>query len=216
MSEKMLSVLTNFGCDWSCPYCIYKNSDVHIKKTAENSFNWSKLEEEFKTNPCKEVSISGGGDPLYNWNKTQWFYDKLIYLTNKYHKKLELHTSYIDYDFPYYMFNRVVFHMMSIKYLRLIDKQHIHLPNNVRVVFVVEDYFTSDLLNRIATEVEHNTSITELPSFRQRVDNCGNTTYTLHEELKKYHLNKWYYITQCDYNDYFVDDKVEKEYLSIR
>lgn len=33
MNDKYLSVITNFGCHYSCPYCIVKNNHLNIPKT---------------------------------------------------------------------------------------------------------------------------------------------------------------------------------------
>ena len=31
--DKYLSIITNFGCHYNCPYCIVKNNNLHIPKT---------------------------------------------------------------------------------------------------------------------------------------------------------------------------------------
>ena len=44
----------------------------------------------------------------------------------------------------------------------------------------------------------------------------GTTDYTLYDYLKEGHMKDWYYIEQQDYNEYFVQDHLEREYLAIK
>ena len=37
--DKYMSVITNFGCHYSCPYCIVKNNNLHIPKTTLDGLN---------------------------------------------------------------------------------------------------------------------------------------------------------------------------------
>lgn len=48
MNDKYLSVITNFGCHYSCPYCIVKNNHLNIPKTTllRNDFMVGSLSEE--------------------------------------------------------------------------------------------------------------------------------------------------------------------------
>lgn len=60
MNDKYLSVITNFGCHYSCPYCIVKNNHLNIPKTTIHGLN--NLFSEIVKNRCNWVSLSGGGD----------------------------------------------------------------------------------------------------------------------------------------------------------
>ena len=44
----------------------------------------------------------------------------------------------------------------------------------------------------------------------------GQVEYYQHEYLKNGHGKLWYYIEQNDYNEYFVQDHIETEYLEIK
>lgn len=46
--DKYMSVITNFGCHYSCPYCIVKNNNLQIPKSTIDGLN--SLEEEIKKN----------------------------------------------------------------------------------------------------------------------------------------------------------------------
>lgn len=58
MNDKYLSVITNFGCHYSCPYCIVKNNHLNIPKTTIHGLN--NLFSEIVKNRCNWVSLSGG------------------------------------------------------------------------------------------------------------------------------------------------------------
>lgn len=70
--DKYLSIITNFGCHYTCPYCIVRENNLQIPHTTIDGLN--KLKEEIETNACNWVSISGGGDPLHNWKKNENWY----------------------------------------------------------------------------------------------------------------------------------------------
>ena len=215
----MLSILTNFGCHFACSYCVYRDNKINIPFTNIDTFGWIQLEEELKKHKGEEVSISGGGDPLYNYDESnnRAFYDKLFALLKKYDCKLELHTSIFDPRFPYNNCERVVFHFTvpnQIKMLYYTDRL-VCLPSKVRVVYVVQEHYTRHLINEIVKEVLACEEITEL-SFRQMIKADGTTDYTLYDYLKEGHMKDWYYIEQQDYNEYFVQDHLEREYLAIK
>lgn len=215
----MLSILTNFGCHFACSYCVYRDNKINIPFTNIDTFGWIQLEEELKKHKGEEVSISGGGDPLYNYDESnnRAFYDKLFALLKKYDCKLELHTSIFDPRFPYNNCERVVFHFTvpnQIKMLYYTDRL-VCLPSKVRVVYVVQEHYTRHLINEIVKEVLACEKITEL-SFRQMIKADGTTDYTLYDYLKEGHMKDWYYIEQQDYNEYFVQDHLEREYLAIK
>lgn len=215
----MLSILTNFGCHFACSYCVYRDNKINIPFTNIDTFGWIQLEEELKKHKGEEVSISGGGDPLYNYDESnnRAFYDKLFALLKKYDCKLELHTSIFNPRFPYDNCERVVFHFTvpnQIKMLYYTDRL-VCLPSKVRVVYVVQEHYTRHIINEIVKEVLACEEITEL-SFRQMIKADGTTDYTLYDYLKEGHMKDWYYIEQQDYNEYFVQDHLEREYLAIK
>lgn len=219
----MLSILTNFGCHFGCSYCVYRENGINIPKTYHETFGWYELEEELKKHKGELVSISGGGDPLYNYgNYTSIkFYDKLFLLLERYKCKLEMHTSIINPEFDYSQCDRVVFHMTMPNQINTLESMAngksvgLYLPDIVRVVYVVQEYYSKRLIRQIVKEVNNANWINEL-SFRQMIDKNGDTTYHLHDYLKEGHKKDWYYIEQADYNEYFVKDHIENEYLNIK
>ena len=207
--DKYISVITNFGCHYSCPYCIVKNNNLQIPKSTIDGLN--SLKEEIKKNQCNWVSISGGGDPLWNLENNIEWYRKFFDITL--HKvQIELHTSMPNVkDAPYAYFDRVVYHLHDFEQLKSIKRLRNEI---VRIVFVVTENFTEDLINRIAVYC-HNSDIIDELSFRQMVDNHYQETDYCREYLREGHQKLWWYIEQCDYNLYYCENKVYMEYRKI-
>lgn len=218
MNNRILSILTNFGCHWGCRYCVYRENGINIPKTNYRTFGWKQLEEQFQIHRGETVSISGGGDPLYNYgdDNTTIFYGILFDLAKEYDIKLEMHTSMLNQDFPYDKFERVVFHLTMPTQLSLINNSVMKLPEKVRAVFVVQDYYTKSLLFKISRFALQDDNVVSELSFRQMINREGQAEYYLHDFLKEYHGVLWHYIEQSDYNDYFVEDHIETEYLNIK
>ena len=62
MQDRILSVITNFGCHGKCPYCIVRENEINVSTTTLNGLN--KLDYYLKYYNSKLISVSGGGDPL--------------------------------------------------------------------------------------------------------------------------------------------------------
>ena len=210
----IISIITNFGCHNLCPYCIVKNANIKIPETTINSLDG--LQEKIINSGNGLISISGGGDPLFNYEKHTDFYDKLFEILTYLGCKLELHTSYLHSNFPFQKCYRVVYHLISVNDYMIIKNIKKHGNEIVRIVFVVEDGYTENDIDKIYEEYKKNTNINEL-SFRQMV----YYDYTVNNNLKDYlaegHKNKkWYYIKQGDYNEYFVDGNVKNKFSELK
>lgn len=216
----MLSIMTNFSCHFGCSYCVYRENGINIPRTHIDTFGWTELEEQLELHRGELVSVSGGGDPLYNYDniENQRFYMKLFELIHKYNCRLELHTSMVNRWFLYEQCERVVFHFTmpnQIAMLNCLDSEIDLITPIIRVVYVVQEHYTKHLINEIVKEVALNRDLKEL-SFRQMINSDGQTEYYCHDYLKEGHGKSWYYIEQSDYNEYFVQDHIEKEYLKIK
>ncbi len=208
---KFLSVITNFGCHYTCPYCIVKNNNLKIPKTTLTGLDC--LANAIENNRCNCVSFSGGGDPLFNWREHTDWWDKALAICFRYNCWMELHTSYFNEN-PYFCsaFNRIVFHCRSISDLYKIYHHDRHQYN--RAVFVVTSDMTEEDVTAIADYVENSDDIDEL-SFRQLVGDNYETKYYLHDFLKAGHKKRWYYIEQNDYNVYYAENRVAYRYRDI-
>ena len=208
--DKYLSIITNFGCHFSCPYCIVKNNNIDVPKTTIASL--LSLEDAVKQTKANIISLSGGGDPLHNYESNKTYYQWLFALCGEMKIPLELHTSYLyKNDFPYWKFSRVVYHLHNPSDISRVFKRN---GEKVRVVFVVTEDFTPDKIMEITALVRKNLSIDEL-SFRQMIDGNYQPTNYCQEFLRKGHKKYWYYIEQNDYNTYFVEGKLYTKFSDI-
>lgn len=140
---KYVSIITNFGCHYTCPECIVRNNGLKMSETDNFS-----TQEPLNKVLCKErpewVSVSGGGDPLFHWKEHWSFYEGLFHTAERRNVKLEMHTSYLPdspevQDFPLNWFERVVYHVHKFDDLLHVKRKFGEI---VRVVFVVDDNMT--------------------------------------------------------------------------
>ena len=133
--------------------------------------------------------------------------------------KTELHTSI----FPrldggvvdalrYGGFDRVVYHAHTIDDLEKVKR--FGEDQIVRVVYVVDQNFTEEMISEIADICQESEEIDEL-SFRQMVDDHYQATDYCQDFLRQGHKKRWWYIEQCDYNIYYCENKVYDEYRKI-
>ena len=215
---KYVSIITNFGCHYTCPECIVRNNGLKMSETDDFS-----TQEPLNKVLCKErpewVSVSGGGDPLFHWKDHWSFYEGLFHTAERRNVKLEMHTSYLPdspevQDFPLNWFERVVYHVHKFDDLLHVKRKFGEI---VRVVFVVDDNMTEQDVLFIAGYVAGSKEIDEL-SFRQRVDENYKETYHLHdavasqmdtklrEVLAEYNIDLQYIsVTNFDFTDTFTD-----------
>jgi hypothetical protein len=222
MEEKYLSIITNFGCHYSCPYCIVKNNNIDIPVTTLDGLTY--LPYAFKDFNCNLISISGGGDPLFEYEKHIEWYRRLMNIALTSFKEpipIEMHTSYMTTEstFPFHDCYRVVYHANNFEQLKQIHRIGNELT---RVVFVVDERLNIEDIMKIAAFVHDSKEIDEL-SFRQMVGAEYQTFDYLEDYLKLGHKKLWWYIEQRDYNLYFSENKVYdgfryvgKEYLEIK
>ena len=216
IENKYLSILTNFGCHYSCPYCVVKNCGIDIPKTTVEGLQG--LRRAVEENECNWISISGGGDPFYKMEEHLDWWNALLDITDEMEDiRLELHTSYLpdtweDEGNPVTPFDRVVYHCREITDLFRIKRYGNQI---VRVVYVVTETATQEKIDAIAAIVKYHPEIDEL-SFRQMVDGDYNTTHYCEEYLRAGHKDKWWYIEQNDYNLYYAENQVKTRYEDYR
>lgn len=209
--EKYLSIITNFGCHGKCPYCIVRENGIKVPKTTLGGLD--KLPMFLKETRRNIISISGGGDPLYEYEKHVDWYRKLFKMVNQLGVPVEMHTSYMtdESTFPFYDCKRVVYHPNTFEQLK-----HVHRTGDeiVRVVYVVTKDFTLDQIMNIAMFVDDSNEIDEL-SFRQLVDKGYEVTDYWQDILRLGHKKLWWYIEQCDYNLYYAENNIYTKFSEI-
>ena len=89
-----LSIITNFGCIYSCPFCISssQNTKNDYKFKLKDARDIRNL---LKSGIYTRLSISGGGEPLYIHNKDiELLYKFIIKNSIKYNIHLSFHTNF--------------------------------------------------------------------------------------------------------------------------
>ena len=210
--DNYLSIITNFGCHYTCPYCIVKNNNIDIPKTTLGGLD--KLVKNIHKYDCNWVSISGGGDPLYNYFTSNKWWNKLFDILPS-DINLELHTSDLHPRESVSMHcDRIVYHCHKPEDLFKISKfynvRH-HGGQKTRAVFVVTEDYTPKLIDEITAIAKYSPNIDEL-SFRQMVDKNYQTTHYCEDYLKAGHQKDWWYIEQNDYNIYYAENEVKFKY----
>ena len=207
MEDKYLSIITNFGCHYTCQYCVVKENDLQIPKTTVNGLrDLSSLASEFG---CNWISVSGVGDPLFRVREHGDWYEEYMRITQEDGFLREMHTSIVlpeseDLFWHGKSWNRIVYHLNTFTQLYSIPRRGEEI---VRVVFVVTADFTPALIDKIAATVEENPNIDEL-SFRQMVDSNYQTTDYCKDYLRACHKKKWWYIEHNDYNPHYAENQI--------
>ena len=74
-NNKGFTIITNFGCDNNCKYCITKHHPILQNAVTDKSkIDWVYLEECISKSNAPTINLSGGGDPFYNWQNNIDFY----------------------------------------------------------------------------------------------------------------------------------------------
>lgn len=221
------SVITNFGCHWTCPYCIVRKTGLNVPVT-DMQATLRTISRESEHHPMRFLSFSGGGDPLFPMrepeaSKRVAFYREAIHRAGDWLTETEIHTSYfqcrrnVAQVMQQIRFSRVVYHMRPTS---LSDDVALALPRKwfdsqkVRVVYVVTPDFTPERIDRIADLVAGNNVVNEL-SFRQKVNPDNTIDHTCEKYLKAGHQKRWWYIQQDDYNMYVVNDRLYTRFSDI-
>lgn len=201
------SVITNFGCNENCWYCVWKNNHKLIDvKTSVSSTNWVKLRELIKWYPGGKVNISGGGDPLYDYENNRGWWTRLFKITKELNKLVDIHTRQTEIsDEIVKNVNKLV---LSFDKLQTIKKNIVNIPvENIRLVKVVTADTTLDELNEIISfgfQNGYQLTFKELYGFSD-----DNKFQKLRRELRRktdLMRRKVRFLKQADYNVYFMPD----------
>ena len=158
-NNKGFTIITNFGCQNNCNYCISKHHPILQNKTTNlNSVDWNYLEDCIKNTTSPKVNLSGGGDPFYHYNDHMNFFNEVYNLCKKHNKLLDIHTRILPNDFNLVkIFNKIA---LSIEFTdrfaieNLYEKyRYVKELTNIRVIQVVNNKMTIkdciDYINRM-------------------------------------------------------------------
>ena len=221
MPNRNYSIITNFGCHYKCPYCITKQTGMHLPETDALAVSKT-LRGLLEDDRIESLSFSGGGDPMHGitTDKTRaaWYAmtQEICYWHNV---ETEMH----DDDVMRLLrgFDRVVYHCRTVDDLDRVNKAFPHhkriygYGTAIRVVFVVTKETTINAVEEIAKAFRGCLDVDEL-TFRQMVDGNFVPDGTLRDYLLDGHRDgRWHYTEQGDYNRYIVNDKAYDRFEDI-
>ena len=169
------TVITNFGCDCRCKYCITKHHPIlQNAVTDKDKIDWEYLEKCISESDAPTVNLSGGGDPFYNWKENIDFYNRVYELAHKYGKKLDIHTRILPDDMELIKKFRKIALSIEAYDTKAIERLKNILPEiekttNLRVINVLNERMTAedclDYINKM-----HNIGVKQI-TFRQMFGN---------------------------------------------
>jgi hypothetical protein len=197
-----ISVITNFGCNANCWYCIWKQ---HPLKNIQLDTDWNKVEKFFFTNKAKgKVSVSGGGDCLFKYEKYKEWWDIFFALAYKYSLKVDVHSRIKFYNKQFWKkINRCVVSsdspVMDALYLRWLSKH-----TKLRITHVVTANTTEQTIKDylyLQKTLNCQFTIKQLVNY----DDSGNFIKyrNMYPDL--------FYLEDGDYNIYYMPDNTIKE-----
>ena len=95
--SKGISIITDFGCDNDCSFCIWKKHSLGKKPAPKTDFRRLALflkENKFK----KKVSVSGGGDPLFRYSEDRSRLEPYLRAAEEAGLKIDIHTRERVFD----------------------------------------------------------------------------------------------------------------------
>ena len=192
-----ISIITNFGCRSNCWYCIWKG---HRLENVKIDTDWKKLYDFLLFYHSKgKVSVSGGGDCLYKFDKYKFWWESFFNITEKLHMLVDIHTreKFTAGSF-WEKINRCVFSSdrleNDIDYLRCLSK------------------LTKIRITHLVTKETTNEMIQDYLIFKKEI-NCQFTIKELvgHDDGGRYKkIKEKYpdiiYLDAGDYNIYYMPD----------
>ena len=196
---KGISIITNFGCNNSCWYCVWKN---HPLSRCKDKTDWRMLEDFLRKgryNGRDKVSVSGGGDPLYRYEENKEWWNRLFAITRQLRMKIDVHTRERLFDNDFWnKINRCSFSSDML----FEDEDFLH-------------YLCKVVKLRIVHLVTHNASFGLIDAYLrfQELHQCQFTIKQLigHNDGGKYDFMQMQYphvysVDAGDYNVYYMPD----------
>lgn len=195
---KYLNIITNF-----------EGPHIGVPPTTLSSLE--KLEAAVEFEKAEAISVTGG-DPLFEYEKHQKYFRRLIRICRDNDIPIELHTAYTDTEFPYAKCMRVVYHLRDFDQLASIVR---HGHEGVRVIFTVDKSWTLDRIDRIAEFCDGSDVIDEL-YFRRVSDKGHSVGHCCEEYLREGNGERWTYIERFEENPpYFVNGTIFYRFSDI-
>lgn len=196
-SNPNISIITNFGCQTDCWYCIWK---THRLKGVSLDTDWDKLYDflyEYKSKG--KVSVSGGGDCLYRYDEYKEWWDSLFGLCDELNILVDVHSREKFYDEWFWSkVNRCVASSDcpwdDVLYFDWVTKQ-----TKLRIVHVVTADTTEDKMRAYMDfQKTHDCQFT----IKELV---GHDDGGMYQKIRK-KFPDVFYLDKGDYNVYYMPD----------
>lgn len=195
---KYLSIITNF-----------EGAHIGVPSTTISSLDKLKAAVEFEK--VEAISVTGG-DPLFEYEKHQKYFRRLLKACKEMDIPLELHTATIDSEFPYEKCMRVVYHLRDFDQLKSIVR---HGNERIRVVFTVDKSWTLDRIDKIFNFYDDSYVVDEL-YFRRASDRGHCVGRCCEEYLRSGDGDKWTYVEHFKENPpYFINGTIFYQFADI-
>lgn len=196
---KHLSIITNF-----------EGAHIGVPSTTLSSLDKLKAAAEFEK--AEAISVLGGGDPLFEYENHKKYYRRLFQACREMKLPLELHTTYVESEFPYEKCAHVTYHLHDFNQVERISR---HGNEKVRVVFVVDKSCTLDLVDKVADFCESSDVIDGL-CFRLRTDKSHHPQKCCYEYIRNGVGERWTYVEgPVDEAPYFVNGMIYYRFSDI-
>lgn len=192
-----ISVITNFGCRADCWYCIWKD---HELENVQLDTEWDKLEKFLTDNKhLGKVSVSGGGDSLYEYEKHEEWWNRFFEITSNLNMLVDVHTREKFYNNEFWAkINRCVFSsdrllddILYLDYLKDVTKLRItHLVTADTTYERIQDYLD------IQDKWECQFTIKQL---------VGHGDMGKYKKIREKYPET-FYLDKGDYNIYYMPD----------
>ena len=195
---RYLSIITNF-----------EGAHIGVPSTTISSLDKLKAAVEFEK--AEAISVTGG-DPLYEYEKHQKYFYRLLRACKEMDIPIELHTAYTDTEFPYGKCMRVVYHLRDFDQLASIVR---HGHEGIRVTFTVDKSWTLDRIDKVADFCETSKVIDEL-YFRRASERGHCIALCCEEYLREGNGKRWTYVERFEENPpYFVNGTIYYSFSDI-
>lgn len=205
IKKRNISIIVDFGCQNNCWYCIWKTHAFNLKN--KHVPNMDKVSRFILESGKNKVSISGGGDPLYNYKiYKNTFWDKLFDICTN--VKVDIHTRVRLTDDSFFKkINKVVLSSDNpdddieyIKYLSNLTK--------VRISHVVTKFTTDEFIQKYL-EIQNIFHVQLTLKKIVNYDDDGN-----YEKFKKQYSDI-YCLDDNDYNLYYMPNDTITEKFQL-
>lgn len=196
---KYLTVVTNF-----------EGPHIGIPPTNLSSLDMLKAAVQFEK--AKAVSVRGGGDPLFEYEKHRKYYQRLFRVCREMDIPIEVHTTHVESEFPYKKCTYVVYHVHDFDQLAKVTR---HGQERIRVVFTVDKSCTLDLIDKVATFHAESDAIDSL-YFHADADKGSHLAKSCREYLSAGHGMNWVFIEHSEMEPpYFVNGEIRYDWSDI-